>query len=396
MNITPEEIARGLLWADTIDTDPEARHRLANLLIEHGPELLRMAQRVVSEPSLDDEIMRFVHDFYPETNHERRIEHFLSEVKELQDEPLPEGRIEEAADCALILFHMMLADGGVPLEAMRRKLRIARDRIETGVKQPRPFLQKMASEPPAIAPEVLDELERVMRLPARDNTYFGLLLVNHAPELIAAARCASKSRPCLACQNEAAIYRGESLPVPHTCRKESTAEDMASQARLDKKTPTESEWKEIAAESDLDAARARVAELEGLLAERDGEITRLNSHLDNYANGTQVLKQRVAQLESQLDDATKDAHAYRTAMNYWWSQYWEAKGMPRPKCSDIGQEMALKEVLDMKARVAELEWLLADCGDGGGFGDWPAAVKRIMNEGIKLSEARRLAQRKNQ
>lgn len=44
-NLTPDDISRGLHWADTLDVDPEARHRLANLVVEHQRELLELAAR---------------------------------------------------------------------------------------------------------------------------------------------------------------------------------------------------------------------------------------------------------------------------------------------------------------------------------------------------------------
>ena len=128
-----------------------------------------MSERVVSaEQPLTDEILRFVADFYPETNHNRRMEHLATEVLELRDAKGSEERSEEAADCALILFHIMLAEGTNPLEKMARKLRIARDRIETGVKKPRPFKEPMepyncgdCNSLPAMIQSATDQAERI-------------------------------------------------------------------------------------------------------------------------------------------------------------------------------------------------------------------------------------------
>jgi hypothetical protein len=43
----------------------------------------------------------------------------------------------------------------------------------------------------------LDELERLLNLPARDDAYFGALLVRHAPALLAQAREAERLREAL-------------------------------------------------------------------------------------------------------------------------------------------------------------------------------------------------------
>lgn len=99
----------------------------------------QMSHELLKRMKLYDELLTFVADFYPLTNHSRRMEHFLSEVKELEDAKSPANQQEEAVDCALILFHMLLADGVDPVEAMRSKLAIARRRIEIGEKKPRPF-----------------------------------------------------------------------------------------------------------------------------------------------------------------------------------------------------------------------------------------------------------------
>lgn len=44
-NLTPADIARGLHWCDTIETDPVAKDLLASLVVLNARELLELAAR---------------------------------------------------------------------------------------------------------------------------------------------------------------------------------------------------------------------------------------------------------------------------------------------------------------------------------------------------------------
>ncbi len=44
-NLTPADLARGLKWADTIETDPVAKDLLASLVVLNARELLELAAR---------------------------------------------------------------------------------------------------------------------------------------------------------------------------------------------------------------------------------------------------------------------------------------------------------------------------------------------------------------
>ncbi len=90
-------------------------------------------------------IRDFVKDFYPNTSRDGRLDHLIAEVEELED-AIASGKkldiVDEAADVCIIAFHMMIAEDHDPVQVMMRKLQLARERIESGVKAPRVFRER--------------------------------------------------------------------------------------------------------------------------------------------------------------------------------------------------------------------------------------------------------------
>jgi hypothetical protein len=126
-------------WTFTINRLAMASGDIEPILCKHfSPPALTPPDRE-GPHEVETEVARFARDFYPQSSHESRMDHLLSEVEELKLATGWQDQVEEAADCALILFHIIEAKGAVPLKAMLRKLAKARKRIETGEKTTRPF-----------------------------------------------------------------------------------------------------------------------------------------------------------------------------------------------------------------------------------------------------------------
>lgn len=97
----------------------------------------------LGEPSgdLSAEILKFAQDFYPSSDHDSRLEHLNAEVQEVNESSSWEEEYEELCDVCLIAFHQMLvvSPESNPLNALLGKLNYARQRIESGEKNPRDF-----------------------------------------------------------------------------------------------------------------------------------------------------------------------------------------------------------------------------------------------------------------